>query len=91
VRGVQPPQRMGEPPQLVPAVATRPVLNTIGAGDSLFSAFLHGRLQTGGDALRALRIATIFASWKVGGNGGADDFLTAAELQRLAATQGIPA
>ena len=78
----------GRPLQLVPAVATRPVVNTIGAGDSLFSAFLHGWLQSGGDALQALRMATIFASWKVGGNGGADGFLTAAELQRLAAMQG---
>ncbi len=80
----------GRAPQFVPAAATRPVVNTIGAGDSLFSAFLHGWLQTGGDALRALRLATVFASWKVGGNGGADGFLTAAELQRLAAMQGIP-
>jgi acarbose 7IV-phosphotransferase len=79
----------GRPQQIVPAVATRPVVNTIGAGDSLFSAFLHGWLQTGGDALRALHMATIFASWKVGGNGGADGFLTAAELQRLAVMQGI--
>jgi acarbose 7IV-phosphotransferase len=79
----------GRPPQLVPAVTTRPVVNTIGAGDSLFAAFLHGWLQTGGDALLALRLATIFASWKVGGNGGADGFLMGEELQRLAATQGI--
>jgi len=79
----------GKTPQHVPALATRPVVNTIGAGDSLFSAFLHGWLQSGGDALRALRLASVFASWKVGGNGGADGFLTAAELQRLANQQGI--
>lgn len=81
----------GRTPQFVPAAATRPVVNTIGAGDSLFSAFLHGWLQTGGDALHALRLAKLFASWKVGGNGGADGFLTAPELQRLAAMQGISA
>ena len=81
----------GQLPQFVPAVATRPVVNTIGAGDSLFSAFLHSWLQSGGDALRSLRMATIFAAWKVGGNGGADGFLTAAELQRLAALHGISA
>jgi ribokinase len=73
----------GQQPQRLPAVSTRPVVNTIGAGDALFSAFLHGWLYTGGDALAALRQATIFASWKVGGNGGADGFLTAAELTRL--------
>jgi ribokinase len=76
LRGVQP-QRMA-------AVTTRPVVNTIGAGDALFSAFLHGWLSSGGDAAAALRQAVLFASWKVGGNGGADGFLTAKELERLA-------
>jgi ribokinase len=79
----------GWQPQHVPAVTTRPVVNTIGAGDSLFSAFLHGWLGTGGEPLQALRLATIFASWKVGGNGGADGFLTGDELQRLAAAYGV--
>ncbi|HTH14472.1 MAG TPA: carbohydrate kinase family protein, partial [Spirochaetia bacterium] len=32
----------GEAALPLPAVATRPVVNTIGAGDALFSAFLHG-------------------------------------------------
>jgi ribokinase len=77
--------RRGQQPQRLPAVSTRPVINTIGAGDALFAAFLHGFLLTGGDALRALQQATFFASWKVGGNGGADGFLTAAELAKLAA------
>lgn len=81
----------GKTPQHVPALVTRPVVNTIGAGDSLFSAFLHGWLQSGGDALRSLRLASVFASWKVGGNGGADGFLTAAELQRLANLQELAA
>lgn len=48
----------GRGPQLVPAVTTRPVANTIGAGDSLFSAFLHGWLRTNGDALQSLCLAT---------------------------------
>lgn len=79
----------GQAPQHVAARVTRPVVNTIGAGDSLFSAFLHGWLQTPDDPLRALRLATIFASWKVGGNGGADGFLSSAELDQLAARQGL--
>jgi ribokinase len=79
----------GSAPQHVPALRLRQVVNTIGAGDSLFSAFLHGWLLTDGDALRALQLATVFASWKVGGNGGADGFLTAGELQSLAAAQGL--
>jgi ribokinase len=71
-------------PRHVPARLTRPVVNTIGAGDSLFSAFLHSYLQSG-DAYGALRLATLFASWKVGGNGGADGFLAADRLAQLAA------
>jgi ribokinase len=75
-------------PQHVPAVTTRPVVNTIGAGDSLFSAFVHGWLETH-DPQQALQLATVFASWKVGGNGGADGLLTRTELQRLAQSQAI--
>jgi acarbose 7IV-phosphotransferase len=79
----------GRQPQLVPAATSRPVVNTIGAGDSLFSAFLHGWLLTGGNPLQSLRLATLFASWKVGGNGGADGFLTGAELREVASARGI--
>jgi ribokinase len=79
----------GQLPQHVPALNTRPVVNTIGAGDSLFAAFLHGWLQTSSDAYQSLRLATVFASWKVGGNGGADGFLSREELQQLATVQGI--
>jgi ribokinase len=57
-----------------PAVYTRPVLNTIGAGDALFSAFLHYYAQDR-DPYTALHKAQIFASFKVGANGGAEGFL----------------
>jgi len=73
----------GESPVHLPARRTRPVVNTIGAGDALFSAFLHAFLRSG-DAHAALRLAVLFASWKVGGNGGADGLLSAAELDELA-------
>ncbi len=63
----------------VPAVTTRPVVNTIGAGDALFSAFVHTYAATR-DPYAALRTAVVFASYKIGGTGGADGFLTAAEL-----------
>lgn len=69
----------------VPALLTRPVVNTIGAGDALFSAFLHAYLPAG-DARLALRMATVFASWKVGGNGGADGLLNGEQLAQLAAS-----
>jgi len=65
-----------------PAVQTRQVINTVGAGDALFSGFLHAYLQTG-DPYRAIQIATLFASWKIGVSGGADGFPTAAELHKL--------
>jgi ribokinase len=69
----------GETPQRVPAVATRPVVNTIGAGDALFAAFLHVYVQTG-DPHLALRQAVVFASYKIGAVGAAEGFLDAEGL-----------
>ncbi|MBZ0275569.1 MAG: carbohydrate kinase family protein, partial [Anaerolineae bacterium] len=69
----------------IPAVQTRSVVNTIGAGDSLFSAFLHGYLQTG-SPYEAIRKAMVFASYKVGANGAADGFLSSATLDVLCST-----
>lgn len=66
----------------VPAVQTRPIINTIGAGDALFSAFLHGYLETG-SPYEAIRKAMVFASYKVGANGAADGFLTSEPLDVL--------
>lgn len=63
----------------VPAVYTRPVVNTIGAGDALFSAFVHV-YHTTGDPRLAIRKAVVFASYKIGATGAADGFLTAGEL-----------
>ncbi|MCA9952328.1 MAG: carbohydrate kinase family protein [Anaerolineales bacterium] len=66
----------------VPAVVTRPVVNTIGAGDALFSAFTSIFHQTG-DPYLAINKAVIFASYKIGSTGAADGFLTAAGLDEL--------
>jgi sugar/nucleoside kinase (ribokinase family) len=62
-----------------PAVFTRPVVNTIGAGDALFSCFIH-EFALHGDPEKALRRATIFASYKIGEPGAADGFLSSSEL-----------
>ncbi len=62
-----------------PAVHTRPVVNSIGAGDALFSAFIHFYTQ-GRDPYRALRNAQVFASYKIGDKGAAEGFLTETEL-----------
>lgn len=69
----------------LPAVYTRPVVNTIGAGDALFSAFVHFYAQNG-DPYAALRKAMLFASWKIGESGAADGFLAEAEINRLFTT-----
>lgn len=65
----------------IPAVTLRPVVNTIGAGDALFSAFLHS-YHASGDPYTAIRKATLFAAYKVGANGAADGFLSVERLER---------
>ncbi|MGW5359593.1 carbohydrate kinase family protein [Actinopolymorpha pittospori] len=75
----------GEDVTCVPAVRTRPVVSTVGAGDALFSAFVDGWVA--GMAPRdALRRATLFASWKIGASGGAAGLLDQAGLAALAGT-----
>jgi sugar/nucleoside kinase (ribokinase family) len=69
----------------LPAVATRPVVQSGGAGDALFAAFLHGYLRAR-DPVRALRAATVFASHKLGAASSSDGFLSHDELERLLAT-----
>jgi len=64
----------------IPAVQTRPIVNTIGAGDSLFSAFNHVYAQTQ-NPHEAIRKATLFASYKIGERGAAEGFLSAEQLQ----------
>jgi ribokinase len=66
----------------IPAVTTRRVVNTIGAGDALFSAFIHAYLQSR-DPYKAIRQAVVFASYKVGESGAADGFLDAPRLEQL--------
>jgi acarbose 7IV-phosphotransferase len=72
----------------VPAVQVRPVVNTVGAGDALFSCFLHFYLD-GDDPILALRKATVFAAYKIGESGASLGFLPEGELHRLSATLGI--
>jgi sugar/nucleoside kinase (ribokinase family) len=70
----------------IPAVATRPVVNSIGAGDALFSCFVHVYHQTR-DPYEAIRKAVVFASWKIGEPGAADGFLDRVELDQLYSTK----
>lgn len=66
----------------IPAVRTRLVVNTIGAGDALFSAFIHSYLQSG-DPYEAIQKAMIFASYKIGEIGAAEGFLDRDGLEKL--------
>lgn len=65
-----------------PAVYTRPVVNTIGAGDALFSCFIHTYAETR-DPYTSLRRALVFASYKIGEKGAAEGFLKPRELDAL--------
>jgi sugar/nucleoside kinase (ribokinase family) len=66
----------------IPAVDTRPVVNSIGAGDALFSCFLHYYLKND-DPRLAIRKAVRYASYKIGTASAADGFLTEEELEKL--------
>lgn len=58
------------------------VVNTVGAGDALFSAFLHFYTENG-NALTALKKAEIFAAIKIGSNGASLGFTDAETVNRL--------
>lgn len=62
-----------------PAVYTRAVISTVGAGDALFSAFVYfyGKQK---DPYQAMKNATVFASYKIGAKGGAEGFLSETEV-----------
>ncbi|MBL8115930.1 MAG: carbohydrate kinase family protein [Anaerolineae bacterium] len=66
----------------VPPVYIRPIVNTIGAGDALFSAFVH-YFNRSHNPYDAIRRAMIFASYKIGETGASEGFLTQAELDQL--------
>jgi ribokinase len=68
--------------ELFPAVQTRQVVNTIGAGDALFASFLHCYLDSG-DPYLALRKAIVFASYKIGAAGATEGFLSTPAFDRL--------
>jgi ribokinase len=63
----------------IPAIFLRKIVNTIGAGDALFSAFVHVYNQTG-DPYEAIKKAVVFAGYKIGDKGAADGFMDEQEL-----------
>ena len=65
---------------IIPAYANAKVVNTIGAGDSLFSSFLH-YFAKGLNAKSALEKAVVFAGRKIGYNGASLGFSTEQEIE----------
>jgi len=72
----------GEKIKHYPAVKTREVVNTIGAGDALFSAFIYFYNKTN-DPYYSIEKALVFASYKIGEKGAAEGFLTEKELLEI--------
>lgn len=66
-----------------PSIQIKTIVNTIGAGDALFSSFLDCYSKTK-DPYLAIQRAIVFASHKIGSQGAAEGFLSAQELLDLA-------
>ncbi len=64
------------------AVKTGDIVNTVGAGDALFSAFIHFYVK-GFDEVECLKRAQIFASLKIGFNGASLGFVKEDEIEKL--------
>lgn len=69
----------------LPAVHVGEVVNTVGAGDALFSAFVHYYAK-GFEPVEALKRAQIFASAKIGTSGASKGFVTEDRIEALYAS-----
>lgn len=73
-KGVAVYQRQTNKINEMPAISVGKVVNTIGAGDALFSGFLHFYAK-GYEVMEALHLAQVFAAHKILVNGGANGFI----------------
>ena len=71
----------------MPAYSLGGVVNTVGAGDALFAAFIHYYNKLGGNAVEALKRAQIFAALKIRCDGGSVGFSTEAQVEETYRTQ----
>ena len=62
-------------------VKTNEVINTAGAGNALFSCFLHFYLKDG-DSVAAIKNALLFASYKIGYMGTSNGFMTPEQVEQ---------
>ena len=60
-------------------VRTHGVVNTVGAGNALFSCFLHFYSKTH-DSVFAVKNALLFASYKIGFMGTSNGFMTEQQI-----------
>lgn len=68
--------------RVFPAVELGKVVNTVGAGDALFSAFVN-YYSKGFTPIDAINRAQIFASYKIGFNGAANGFINEERVEEL--------
>jgi len=71
-----------------PAVRVGEIVNTVGAGDALFSSFIHYYAK-GLHPVDALRRAQIFASAKIGVSGASKGFVGEEQLQAWCQEMGL--
>lgn len=62
------------------SVKTNEIVNTVGAGNALFSCFLHYYQKTG-DSTLSIRNALLFASYKIGFVGTSNGFMTEKQIE----------
>lgn len=66
----------------LPAITVGNVVNTVGAGDALFSSFIHFYAK-GFSPLEALKYAEVFASYKIGFDGASEGFAEEEKIEEL--------
>ena len=62
-------------------VKTAEIVNTVGAGNALFSAFVHYYAKTK-NAKEAIKNALLFASYKIGFVGTSNGFMTEEQIEQ---------
>ena len=72
--------------EIIPAIKPEKMVNTIGAGDALFSCFLHFYAKNK-NPYDAIGKAMVFASIKIGSTSAADGFTTEEELMEKVGDQ----
>lgn len=66
----------------VPAVNSGKIVNTVGAGDALFSGFIN-YFSKGYTPIESLDRAQIFASFKIGFNGASEGFINEEKVENI--------